>query len=89
MSSSEIIDRLSSFFQWHLKGKHFKVVRSVGNKIVDGGLSQESINGTVIKHFSGEGPLYLRCIEPMETEYHWVSDEEEEDSCDDERCPNY
>ena len=84
MSPSEIIDRLSSFFQRRLKGKYFQVVRSVGNKIVAAGVPQDSINGRVIKHFSGQGPIYLRCVSPMETDFDWVSDEEEEDSSDDE-----
>ncbi|XP_028517625.1 uncharacterized protein LOC114575961 [Exaiptasia diaphana] len=84
MSSSEIIDRLSSFFQRRLKGKYFEIVRSVGNKIVAAGVPQESINGRVIKHFSGQGPVYLRCVSPMETDFDWVSDDEEDDFSDDE-----
>lgn len=77
--SSESMDRLS-FFQQCLKGRYFKIVRPVGNKIVAADLPQDSITGRVIKHFSGQGPVYTRCVMPIETDSDWVSDKEQQEA---------
>ena len=78
MSCMEITEKLSSFFKWRLKGKHFEIVRAVGSKIVSVDISQQSITGRVLKHLCGQGPIYLRCVSPIETDFCWVSDVDEE-----------
>jgi hypothetical protein len=80
MTASEIEGHFATLFSNKLKGRPFNFVRAVGNKIVDVNLAQ-GITGKILKHICGQGPVYLRCVRPTDTEYAWV--EEEEDSEDD------
>ncbi len=68
MASSEIYDAFASFFSRKLKGKSFEIVRAVGNKIISPNISP-GVTGRVLKHLTGQGPVYLRCKSPMETDY--------------------
>ena len=79
MTSSEIYDSFASFFSRKLKGKDFEIVRAVGNKIISPNLSQD-ITGRVLKHLTGQGPVYLRCKIPIENDYTWATDEESDES---------
>ncbi|KAL9967440.1 hypothetical protein ACROYT_G025662 [Oculina patagonica] len=78
MASSEIYDAFASFFSRKLKGKSFEIVRAVGNKIISWNISQ-GVTGRVLKHLTGQGPVYLRCKSPIETEYAWATDEESDE----------
>ena len=77
MTASEIEGHFATLFSNKLKGRPFNFVRAVGNKIVDVNLAQV-ITGKILEHICGQGPVYLRCVRPTDTEYAWV--EEEEDS---------
>ncbi|KAL9951675.1 hypothetical protein ACROYT_G044393 [Oculina patagonica] len=79
MTSSEIYDAFASFFSRKLKGKSFEIVRAVGNKIISPNISQ-GVTGRVLKHLTGQGPVYLRCKSPIETDYAWATDEESDES---------
>ena len=78
LTASEIQTQFASLFNNKLRGRPFTIVRAVGNKIVDINLSQE-INGKILKHICGQGPVYLRCSRPTDTEYAWVEEEESEE----------
>ena len=74
----EIQRQFATLFDKKLRGGQFTIVRAVGNKIIDINLSQE-INGKILKHICGQGPVYLRCLRPTDTNYKWVEEEESEE----------
>ena len=78
LTASEIQRQFASVFEQKLRGRPFSIVRAVGNEIVDINLPQE-INGKILKHICGQGPVYLRCLRPTDTLYKWVDEEESEE----------
>ena len=45
--------------------------------------SQE-INGKVLKHICGQGPVNLRCVRAVDTEFAWIDADDESDTDDGE-----
>ncbi len=78
MTALEIEGNFATLFSNKLRGRPFNFVRAVGNKIVDVNLAQ-GITGKILKHICGQGPVYLRCVRPTDTEYAWVEEEDSED----------
>ena len=80
MSNAELIESFSSIFSEKLRGfRKFTIVRGIGNKIVEINTSQE-INGKVLKHICGQGPIYLRCVRAMDSDFLWVDGDEDSNS---------
>ena len=79
MSSSEIYNSFKTEFSNQLNGNDFEIVRAVGNKIISPNVAG-GIDGRVLKHLCAQGPVYLRCKIPLETDYSWVSDDEKDES---------
>ena len=82
MRSSQVKNEFAALFASKRNGRPFKIVRAVGNKIVDANLTQ-GINGKILKHICGQGPVYLRYVRPTDTGHSWVEEDESED--DDEK----
>ena len=78
MTSSQVENEFAALFASKLNGRPFKIVRAVGSKIVDVNLTQ-GINGKILKHICGQGPVYLRCVRPTDTGHSWVEEDESED----------
>ena len=51
--------------------KKFDSVRIVGNRIVEPQVSRR-LDGKMIKHIAGQGPIYLRCCQKIETDFNWI-----------------
>lgn len=51
--------------------KKFEFVRVVGNRIVEPQVSRR-LDGKMIKHMAGQGPIYLRCCHKIETDFNWI-----------------
>ena len=79
MFSSEIYNSFKTKFSNQLNGNDFEIVRAVGNKIVSPHVAG-GMDGRVLKYLCAQGPVYLRCKIPLETDYGWVSDDEKDES---------
>ena len=76
--------QFSTMFSEKLKGNRtFNIVRAVGNRIVEINRSQE-INGKVLKHICGQGPVNLHCVRAVDTEFAWIDADDESDTDDGE-----
>lgn len=69
VTNVQMHQQFSTMFSEKLKGnKTFTIVRAIGNRIVEINISQE-ITGKVLKHICGQGPVYLRCVRAIDTEF--------------------
>lgn len=51
--------------------KKFEFVRIVGNRIVEPQVSRR-LDGKMVKHMAGQGPIYLRCCHKIEADFNWI-----------------
>ena len=84
MTNVQMRQQFSTMFSEKLKGNRtFNIVRAVGNRIVEINISQE-ITGKVLKHICGQGPVNLRCVRAIDTEFAWIDADDESDNDDGE-----
>ena len=82
MEEAEIRTMFENLFASKLPtvvGHKFQFVRAVGNRIMEPKVDRPW-HGKMVKHISGQGPVYLRSAKNIETDFIWATEEDDSSS---------